>query len=153
MTKSTQNPLFLYRAYTDRGVFGTLVTPRHSYQTLELPWRDNRPSASCIPEGVYTLGQRRSGVVERTTGGKYLRGWEVQNVPGRTFIMLHPANTIDDLAGCIAPGLSTGVLPDRNRAQQWAILNSLAAYKMLMDDLAEHSQWHLDIRTKTPEWP
>lgn len=153
MNASTSNHLFLYRAYTDRGVFGRLETPRRSYHSLELPWLGNRTSVSCIPEGVYTLGLRRSGVVERTTGGQYLHGWEVQDVPGRTYIMIHPANTIDDLEGCIAPGLSTGVLPDNNRDPQWAILNSFAAFKMLMGDLEAHQEWLLDVRTFSPEWP
>lgn len=153
MTTSNANHLFLRRAYTDRGVFGRLETPRRSYHSLELPWLGNRTSVSCIPEGVYSLGLRRSGVVERTTGGQYLHGWEVQNVPGRTYIMIHPANTIDDLEGCIAPGLSTGVLPDNNRDPQWAILNSFAAFKMLMEDLEAHQEWILDVRTFSPEWP
>ncbi|KMQ74019.1 hypothetical protein Msub_10190 [Marinobacter subterrani] len=153
MTTSNPDTLFLHRAYTDRGVFGTLVTPNRSYHLLERPWLGNRTSVSCIPEGVYTLGLRRSGVVERTTGGQYLHGWEVQDVPGRTYIMMHPANTIDDLEGCLAPGLSTGVLPDNHGTPQWAVLNSFAAFKMLMEDLEARQRWHLDIRTKTPEWP
>ncbi|RCW62617.1 hypothetical protein DET61_12319 [Marinobacter nauticus] len=153
MNASTSNHLFLSRAYTNRGVFGRLETPRRSYHSLELPWLGNRTSVSCIPEGVYTLGLRRSGVVERTTGGQYLHGWEVQDVPGRTYIMIHPANTIDDLEGCIAPGLSTGVLPDNNRDPQWAILNSFAAFKMLMEDLEARQEWLLDVRTFSPEWP
>ena len=153
MKTSASNHLFLRRAYTDRGVFGTLETPQRTYHTLELPWRNNRVSVSCIPEGVYPLALRRSGVVERTTGGQYRHGWEVQGVLDRTYIMIHPANTIDDLEGCIAPGLSTGVLPDRNRDQPWAILNSFAAFKMLMEDLEAHQEWFLDVRTFSPEWP
>lgn len=153
MKNTTSNHLILRRGYTPRGTFGELITPSRSFVTLELPWRGNQRSVSCIPEGVYPMALRRSGVVERTTGGKYRHGWEVQGVPGRDYIMLHPANVIDDLEGCIAPGLSTGVLPDRERNPQWAILNSFAAFKMLMDELEQRDQWYLDVRGFFPEWP
>lgn len=153
MKNTTLNHLVLRRGYTPRGAFGELITPRRSYVTLERPWLGNRTSVSCIPEGVYDLRKRRSGVVERSTGGEFLHGWEVTDVPGRTYIMIHPANTMDELKGCIAPGLSTGVLPDANREPQWAILNSFAAFKMLMEDLEEYREWTLDVRGFFPEWP
>lgn len=153
MKNTTSNHLILRRGYTPRGAFGELITPVRSYVTVERPWLDNRPYVSCIPEGVYTLRKRRSGVVERTTGGKYLEGWEVTRVPGRTHIMIHPANLMDQLEGCIAPGLSTGVLPDKNQEPQWAVLNSFAAFKMLMEDLEERDEWLLDVRGFFPEWP
>lgn len=153
MKTTKSNHLILKRGYTDRGTFGRIETPARTYDTLERPWAGNRAFVSCIPEGVYTLKKRRSGVVERSTGGLYLYGWEVTNVPGRTFIMFHPANLIEQLEGCIAPGLSTGVLPGEDSNPQWAILNSLAAFKMLMEDLEAHDEWTLDVRGFYPEWP
>ncbi len=153
MKNTKSDYLLLTRGYTDRGAFGLLCTPVRSYKTLERPWQANQTSVSCIPEGVYTLKKRRSGVVERSTGGKYLEGWEVTGVPGRTYIMIHPANTIDQLEGCIATGLSTGVLPDKDGNPQWAVLNSFAAFEMLMEDLEERDEWTLDVRGFSPEWP
>jgi len=153
MKNTTSNHLILERGYTDRGTFGRITTPVRSYHSLERPWAGNRASVSCIPEGVYTLRKRRSGVVERTTGGQYLEGWEVTGVPGRTYIMFHPANIMEQLEGCIAPGLSTGVLPGENQEPQWAVLNSFAAFKMLMEDLEAHEEWFLDVRAFLPEYP
>lgn len=153
MKNAKSNHLILRRGYTPRGVFGQLETLQRSYLTLERPWEGNKAFVSCIPEGVYTLRKRRSGVVEDTTDGEYLEGWEVTNVPGRTYIMIHPANTMDQLEGCIAPGLGTGVLPDRNQDPQWAVLNSYAAFKMLMEDLEERDHWTLDVRGFFPEYP
>src|SRR5690554_237346 len=100
MKNTTSNHLILHRGYTPRGTFGELITPQQRLITLELPWRANQRSVSCIPEGVYSMAQRRSGVVERTTGGKYRHGWEVQGVPDRDYIMIHPGNIVDDLEGC-----------------------------------------------------
>lgn len=68
--------------------------------TLELPWQQNAPRVSCIPEGTYPLALRRSEVVQRTSGGEFRKGWEVQGVKGRTFIMVHPGNYAKDTLGC-----------------------------------------------------
>lgn len=64
--------------------------------TIELPWKDNERQKSCIPEGRYALSKRGSA--------KYgLHVW-VQKVPGRSLILLHPANDAKtELRGCIAP--------------------------------------------------
>jgi hypothetical protein len=64
--------------------------------TIKLPWRENKPCLSCIPEGVYPLTRR------------YSRRWgwhlAVMDVPGRDFILVHPANhALTELEGCIAP--------------------------------------------------
>lgn len=142
--------MILWRdGYTEMGTFGRLILPsgRELY-TVERPWLSNRQSVSCIPEGVYTLGSRFSNVVKRTSGGKYSQGWEVQSVPGRSYIMLHPGNTMDDLEGCIAVGDSLGYVKGK-----WAVLNSRKAFDVLMDELARQREWLLEIRRYAPEYP
>ncbi len=61
-----------------------------------------------------------------------MQGWEVMDVPKRTYIMLHPANIADELGGCIAPGLGLGTLHGR-----WAVTGSLAAFERVMGYLSE----------------
>ncbi len=65
--------------------------------TLELPWRDNAHFISCIPVGTYRI-RWSTGVHE--VGDCY----EVLDVPSRDGILIHPANMIRELKGCIAPG-------------------------------------------------
>ena len=79
------------------GTFGDLVTDSgFKCRTLE------RPAAiadhPCIPAGAYT--------VKWTVGvhPKHPQVYEVQNVPGRTAILIHSANVYEQLLGCIAPG-------------------------------------------------
>ena len=67
-----------------------------SCKTLELPWLDNAPYISCIPEGKYTVTRRES-----QTYGKH---WHVQNVSDRTFILIHHGNFHRDTEGCICVG-------------------------------------------------
>jgi len=64
--------------------------------TIELPWLNNKQQQSCIPEGTYRLKKRWSP----------RHSWHLQvtGVPGRSFILLHPANDAQrQLRGCIAP--------------------------------------------------
>lgn len=131
------------------GTFGKLTLPDGSFvYTCERPWVGNKTGESCIPTGIYTLRKRRSGVVERTTGGEHLEGWEVTGVPGRTYIMVHPANWPHQLEGCIAPGLGFGLLRD-----SLAVHSSRDAFEKVMAALEGQADWTLDIRSFLPEYP
>jgi len=67
--------------------------------TLELPWINNQPRVSCIPEGRYTMKFEYSNSFK-----EFL--WELKGVPGRSVIKIHRANYPSELLGCIALGLS-----------------------------------------------
>lgn len=94
----------LLRSYFPSGVNGELWhnDALLSY-CIELPWRDNMRSISCIPEGRYKLVKRYST--------KFKNHLHVLDVRDRSFILLHPANVaLRDLRGCISPVLQlTGV--------------------------------------------
>lgn len=122
------------------GTFGRLSVDGWSCYTVERPWLDNKPRVSCIPAGAYHLRPRQSGVVTRASGGRYTRGWEVCDVPGRTYIMLHPGNTLDDLEGCIAPGAALGMV-----AGKWAVMSSRDTFAALMSQLAGRDEWGIEI--------
>ncbi|MFT0140767.1 DUF5675 family protein [Alcanivoracaceae bacterium MT1] len=135
--------------YSPMGTFGRLELPSGAELfTVERPWVGNRTRESCIPEGWYPLRMRDSGVVSRSTGGEYSRGWEVCDVPDRTWIMIHPGNTKDDLLGCIAPGLGLG-----NVAGKWAVTSSRDAFRRLMGELAAGDEWGLRVTQFRPEYP
>jgi len=95
--------LTLVRYYSD-----TVLTLGHFFSgqtyvcdTLELPWVGNTPFESCIPEGTYSIKYRKSALFHIHDC------YEVQNVPGRTAILIHAANTVDQLQGCIAVGVKS----------------------------------------------
>ncbi|MNQ55096.1 hypothetical protein D3C85_691790 [compost metagenome] len=127
-------------AYTPQGTFGRLTIGNQQWYTVERPWQNNEAQVSCIPEGVYPLRMRQSGVISRSTGGAYSRGWEVTGVPGRTFIMLHPGNTMDDLLGCISPGKQLGFVKGK-----WAVSSSRPAFDEIMGALSSQDEWTLTI--------
>lgn len=80
-----------------RGTFGVL---RHGQVpfvlTCERPWQDNAVGLSCIPAGRYRCRRVRSP--------KFGVTFEVCDVPGRSHILFHSGNTIEDTEGCILVG-------------------------------------------------
>ena len=115
-------------AYTPMGTFGRLSVGSFSCFTVERPWEYNEPFESCIPEGEYVM--KRS---------QYHRGgyatYEVVDVPGRSLIKVHIANTMLDVLGCIGVGRALGFVNDL-----WAIKKSKLTFERFMeamDDVPE----------------
>jgi hypothetical protein len=89
--------LELIRTYFPEGTNGILLFDGAAIcSTIELPWKNNEPRISCIPEGKYGLVKRYSP--------RHKCHFELKDVPGRQLILIHPANdAIHELQGCIAP--------------------------------------------------
>ena len=89
--------LELIRKYFLEGTNGKILfQERLITYTIELPWKNNQARVSCIPEGRYELVKRWSR--------KFGRHLQILNVPGREYILIHPANeALRELKGCIAP--------------------------------------------------
>lgn len=87
---------FLLRHYTPMGTFGILTYEDKEFCKIV----ERAPPAydkehPCIPEGSYVCVPYLSP----TKGNVFL----VKDVPGRTFIEFHIANSPRDLLGCLAP--------------------------------------------------
>ena len=94
----------LHRTYFKEGTNGALFYKNTFLGfIIELPWQDNLTRKSCIPEGVYLLRARFSE--------KFKHHLLIENVPGRSLILIHPANDAKkELQGCLAPVSSiTGI--------------------------------------------
>lgn len=64
--------------------------------TVELPWLDNQRDISCIPQGTYECQKHHS-----PTHGLCI---SVKNVIDRSDILIHVANSVTELLGCVAVG-------------------------------------------------
>lgn len=92
-------------SYTEFAVLGHMFKAKeYICDTLELPWFDNKPFKSCIPEGKYSLIYRKS------TSFHVKEGYLLENVPGRSGILVHTANSAEELKGCIAVGVKSSFL-------------------------------------------
>jgi hypothetical protein len=116
----------------DQGTKGVLILPDGVFcNTMELPWRGNRPNVSCIPCGEYDVAVRESP--------RFGKIYEVRNVPGRSYILFHAGNFAGDVSlgyrthveGCILLGKYFGEIEG-----QQAVMVSRPVVRQLMDRLA-----------------
>lgn len=95
----TEGPdITISRSYFHDCTLSRIFYPGGSLFGLELPWLDNLPDVSCIPEGEYDYEVRESP----RTGDLVI--W-VLNVPNRTAIQWHPGNYTREIRGCGMPGM------------------------------------------------
>lgn len=91
-------------------------------KTLELPWLGNLRNKSCIPVGEYKVSRHRSPNFGET--------FHVQDVPGRSEILIHKGNFNHNTRGCILPGLN---FADINRDGLLDVTSSAAAMAALLE--------------------
>lgn len=125
------------RRYFEHGTYSTLHRQDGSKVCciVERPMLNNQPSKSCIVEGTYTLFPHTSPrfgecyALEEKTLGVTRTGPSL-----RTHILMHKANSPQDLEGCLAPGVDFGFVHG-----EWAVVNSTAAFNLLMKELGGKS--------------
>ncbi|MES9949824.1 MAG: DUF5675 family protein [Candidatus Thiodiazotropha sp.] len=131
-----------------QGTFGRLLLPGgDEIWTAELPWRDNRRSKSCIPSGVYC-----ARYLARSASGKYRDVYHVEDVAGRSGILIHAGNFAGDREldyrshswGCILPALRVGYLKTGKDKYQRAGLASRSALGRLHDSVGR-SDFELEV--------
>lgn len=106
--------------------------------SLELPWRDNAPNVSCIPDSVYFC--KRVNKRETTGGMKIETTFEVENVSGRYGILFHIGNQVGDTEGCIL--LGKGINIDR----RVTLAYSRVAFTEFLDYFAEENEFKLIVK-------
>ena len=117
------NLLILRDTFTEESTLGELfVNGERFCDTLELPYRDNRRSISCIPIGRYKVRMR----YPRESATRDYLHLLVQDVPNRDYILFHRGNTAKDTRGCILVGLGS---------QQDIVNNSTLAMDLLMKEV------------------
>jgi len=107
----------LVRSYLPNKTVGVFIHEDFKLHSLELAWRNNAPNKSCIPEGTY--------IVKRDVTGRH-RFYAIQDVPNRSNVEIHIANTISDLLGCI--GLGMGISANYDLVSSRIACNNLIEY-------------------------
>lgn len=130
---------------TSHGVFGVLESLfiHQPLYTVEEEDMGNQRNISCIPAGIYTC--------RRTIYYKHgYETFEITGVPNRSRILFHPANTEEDVEGCVGLGMSLGVLKVKDedtgvRTRKLAVISSRAAFKLFMQKLAGIDEFELEV--------
>lgn len=131
------NVVLIRETTSEQGTFGRLKVMETGWTcyTGELPWRDNARGKSCIPEGTYD-----AAYMARSSSGKFRSVYHLQDVEGRSGILLHAGNYAGDedkgfatdSDGCILVGQIKGRLDG-----QQAVLASRAALRELVRQLGQ----------------
>ena len=90
-------------------------------QTLERPWIFNERKVSCIPIGTY--------LVKRHVSPKFGLCFKIQDVKGRSDILIHSGNVVNDTLGCVLVGLTSSSVDYSSSA---VIYNSRKAMAVLL---------------------
>lgn len=119
-------------AYTPDETLGLMKFPvmddgssRYSLWTVECPWNQNIPFLSAIPDGEYT--------VQAFDSVDHPNCWVITPVQGRTGILIHSGNSVDDVCGCIAPGLT------RSGVKVWESRDAMRLLNYVLDRGQQHT--------------
>ena len=119
--------------------------------TIERPWIDDgtpggKPYESCVPAGVYKLrphtrqdGKKVVALINADLGVYYLEE-DMPQEGGRFLILLHIANWVKDVVGCIGPGLWK-----TDSTQGRMVKSSIPAMRKVMDYI-DGDEAELEIR-------
>lgn len=92
--------------------------------TIERPWIKGpyvggKSFESCVPDGRYQLvphtrpdGVKTVALVNEELGVWYQKDDRPEDW-GRFLVLIHSGNTVDDVVGCVAPGLSRTIYQNR----------------------------------------
>tara|TARA_R110000765_G_scaffold65743_1_gene127510 strand:- start:80 stop:553 length:474 start_codon:yes stop_codon:yes gene_type:complete len=117
------NLLLIRDDFSEKSTLGKLFLNGEMFcDTLELPWLDNQRSISCIPEGEYKVRLRTA---KESATRDYLH-LLVQDVEGRSYILVHIGNYPRDTKGCILVAQSR---------QQDSVYNSRLAMELLIKEV------------------
>lgn len=125
-------------------------------QTLERPWiptitPGGHPYTSCVPLGVYrlevhdTITHPQTWAMVNHELGVYHEPAEIPSQGGRAVCLIHSANVVRQLAGCIAVGLTRSLLrgePD--------VASSGEAFRVLKEAVPYQDGHILTITENTP---
>lgn len=124
----------ILRTYREKQTEGNLIVfddqdkPIFTCKTLELPWRDNQRMVSCIPEGEYMVHKRAGHALRKYTH------FHIQDVPNRTWILIHSGNYVWHVQGCVLVG---DAHKDINKDGLKDVTNSKATLAILVDLLPD----------------
>ena len=117
---------------------GVLVVGDTALSTIERPWvpgvdLGGVKGVSCVPKGTYRLVRHDTEAHPRTWA-LVNEALNVYHLPGpavpataRTAVLIHPANFVHELRGCIAPGTRTG----RDGEGRYMVQESRKAMEMI----------------------
>lgn len=128
--------LLIRDTFTDISTIGKLyLNGEYFCNTLELPWKENKRSISCIPAGEYEARLR----LPRESASREYVHLLIKDVTDRSYILVHIGNRAKDTRGCILVGQS--------RKQDF-VGNSTLAMELLIKEIIHLGGKNINIIIK-----
>ncbi len=99
--------------------------------TEELPDLGNKEDLSCIPYGSYHCSPHNSADHPHT--------WQLNDVEGRTNVLIHNGNTMKDTKGCILVGQSRGSFGVLQSVLAMNTLRKILPNEFMLEIIAAHT--------------
>ena len=127
--------------HNETEILGVLLLDGQLFSyTLELPWRSNTRSISCIPTGHYQC--------ERYDSPRFGNAWGILDVVGRSGIVLgHVGNDHSDTTGCILLGKYPGQITNPGPRAVTNSAQTCAALQARTHDLVEMQLAIINLET------
>jgi len=107
-------------SYSPTETMGVLQVGELELHTIERPWipdeqHGSRPNESCVPDGEYRLVPHSSERFPDTWAlvNPELKVFHYGGQAGRSAILFHVGNYVEDVIGCIAPGVARLIVRSR----------------------------------------
>lgn len=131
-----------------QGTFSNVITDSgFECKGAELPWNDNKPDVSCVPDGLYKGNKRWSETHQQKL-------YHIDGIAGRSNIEIHSGNFAgdtskgfrSDVRGCLVLGSDVGQLNG-----QKVVTGSKAALAMFEHDLKDEDcdimiRWNIGMK-------
>lgn len=129
---------------------GRLYVDDHVFFTIEDPWNNNTPFASCIPEGVYDLEPHTRGsgndvwcMVNHDLNIYHWLPKSQHDGVKRDLCLIHKGNWETDIEGCVAPGINRLIMVNPKTGDpELSVTSSGRAMKTIQDTLGIGSAGH-----------
>ena len=139
---------------------GVLSLPAHDLATIERPWVPHdspggKPFQSCVPDGEYRLdpwtrpNRGEVYILSNPDLGVYRLEEDRPRGEGRYLVLIHIANFVRNVVGCIGPGTQRAIMKDKKTGTyERAVASSGEAMKILRANLGREETHTLIIRSK-----
>ena len=147
-------------SYASTETEGVLSLPDHNLATIERPWvpvdaPGGKPFESCIPDGEYLLNpwvrpdDSEVYILFNSDLGVYQEEDDMPDGVGRFLVLMHIANFVRNVVGCVGPGTRRAIMRDKKTGTyERAVSSSGEAMRILRKVLGREETHTLIIRPR-----
>ncbi len=147
-------------SYASTETEGVLSLPDHNLATIERPWvpvdtPGGKPFASCVPDGEYLLNpwvrpdDSEVYILFNSDLGVYQEEDDMPDGVGRFLVLMHIANFVRNVVGCVGPGTRRAIMRDKKTGTyERAVSSSGEAMRILRRVLGREETHTLIIRPR-----